>query len=125
MKNQLLNRIQTKEAILGVVGLGYVGLPIVLETTQSGFKTIGFDIDPDKVEKLQRGESYIHHIPSSLIQELEVGGSFEATTDYSRLGEVDAIIICVPTPLNDYPNPICPPWTPPPKPSLDICAPVS
>ncbi len=105
MKEQLIDRFQNKKAVLGVVGLGYVGLPIVLETTRSGFKTIGFDIDSRKVEQLQQGRSYIHHIPSEKIQALRSGGLFEATTDYSRLTEVDAIIICVPTPLNDYREP--------------------
>ncbi len=105
MKNQLLQRIQNHDAVLGVIGLGYVGLPIVRETTQAGFKTIGFDIDLQKVEKLKRGETYIHHIPSQLIQEMQSSGLFEPTTDYSRLKEPDALIICVPTPLDEYREP--------------------
>ncbi len=99
MKDQLLRRIENREAVLGIVGLGYVGLPIVLETTRVKFRTIGFDIDPMKVERLQEGRSYIHHISSSLIQNLLDTQLFEATTDYSRLREVDAIVICVPTPI--------------------------
>ncbi|MBI1387118.1 MAG: nucleotide sugar dehydrogenase [bacterium] len=105
MKEQLIGRIQSREAVVGVVGLGYVGLPIVLETTKSGFKTIGFDIDPVKVNKLQKGESYIHHISSEKIRGLVDGGLFEATVDYHRLSEVDAILICVPTPLDEYREP--------------------
>ncbi len=105
MKEQLLKRIQQKQAVLGVIGLGYVGLPIVRETTQLQFKTIGFDIDSEKVKRLNRGESYIHHIPSSLIRDIRAGGLFEATTDYSRLKEADALIICVPTPLNEFREP--------------------
>ncbi|MFB3787150.1 MAG: nucleotide sugar dehydrogenase [bacterium] len=105
MKELLIQKIQDKSAVLGVIGLGYVGLPFILETTRSGFKTLGFDIDPVKVEKLQHGESYIHHIPASLIRTLRDGGMFEATTDYTRLREADAIIICVPTPLNEYREP--------------------
>ncbi|HOJ62706.1 MAG TPA: nucleotide sugar dehydrogenase [bacterium] len=105
MKEQLIEKFKSQSAVLGVIGLGYVGLPFILETTRSGFKTIGFDIDPVKVEKLQHGESYIHHIPSSMIQTLRDGGMFEATTDYTRLREADAIIICVPTPLNEYREP--------------------
>ncbi len=105
MKKQLIERFQNKTAVLGVVGLGYVGLPIVLETTRTGFKTIGFDIDSRKVEQLQQGRSYIHHIPSEKIQSLRSSGLFEATSDYRRLQEVDAVIICVPTPLNDYREP--------------------
>lgn len=105
MIEQITKKIEKREAILGVIGLGYVGLPIVLETTQSGFKTIGFDIDTQKVDQLSQGKSYIHHIPSELIKDLQNGGLFEATNDYSRLGEVDAIIICVPTPLDEYREP--------------------
>lgn len=105
MKTNLIELFKKKEAVLGVIGLGYVGLPIVNETTKAGFKTIGFDIDPTKVEKLQKGESYIHHIPSALIKQLVEGGLFQATTDYSRLAEVHAIIICVPTPLNEFREP--------------------
>ncbi|MEW6236988.1 MAG: nucleotide sugar dehydrogenase [Candidatus Omnitrophota bacterium] len=105
MKQRLIGKIEKREAVVGVIGLGYVGLPIVIETVRSGFKTIGFDIDARKVEHLKQGRSYIHHIPSSLIQDLEKGGRFEATADYSRLPEADAIIICVPTPLNEYREP--------------------
>jgi UDP-N-acetyl-D-glucosamine dehydrogenase len=105
MDNKYIERFEKKTAILGVIGLGYVGLPIILETTNSGFKTIGFDIDVKKVEALQNGQSYIHHIKSEKIQELVSGGLFEATTDYERLKEVDGIIICVPTPLNEYREP--------------------
>lgn len=105
MIDELKRRIESREAVVGVIGLGYVGLPIVLETTKSGFKTIGFDIDTSKVEQLQAGKSYIHHIPSESIQHLKETGKFEATSDYQRLAEVDAILICVPTPLNEYREP--------------------
>ncbi|MDX9753752.1 MAG: nucleotide sugar dehydrogenase [bacterium] len=105
IKTELLAKIAKREAVVGVIGLGYVGLPIILETTKSGFKTIGFDIDPKKVDKLQKGQSYIHHIPSEKIMALRESGRFEATVDYSRLDEVDAIIICVPTPLNRFREP--------------------
>ncbi len=105
VKNSLIQRIQNRKATAGIIGLGYVGLPIVLETTRSKFRTIGFDIDANKVEQLQQGQSYIHHIDSSLIQDMQSSGLFEATCDYSRLGEVDVIIICVPTPLDIYREP--------------------
>jgi UDP-N-acetyl-D-glucosamine dehydrogenase len=105
IQSELLSKIEKRDAMVGVVGLGYVGLPIVLETTKSGFTTIGFDIDIQKVESLQNGKSYIHHIGSDLIQGLLDSGKFEVTTDYSRLTEVDAIIICVPTPLNRFREP--------------------
>ncbi|MBD3267241.1 nucleotide sugar dehydrogenase [bacterium] len=105
MQNEMIQKFMDRKAVLGVVGLGYVGLPIVMETTKTGFKTVGFDIDAKKVESLKQGESYIHHIPSQAIQELQNSGKFEPTTDYSRLAEVDAIIICVPTPLDKFREP--------------------
>lgn len=105
ISQELIERFQKRTATLGVVGLGYVGLPIVLETTRSGFRTIGFDIDSHKVESLQTGKSYIHHIPSEKIEKLVEGSLFEATVDYARLSEVDAIIICVPTPLDEFREP--------------------
>ncbi|MDP8242916.1 MAG: nucleotide sugar dehydrogenase [Candidatus Hinthialibacter antarcticus] len=105
MLDALKSRIKNREAVVGVVGLGYVGLPIVMITTQAGFRTIGFDIDNKKVESLQKGESYIHHIPSDDIKKLRDGGLFEATTAYKRLSDVDAILICVPTPLNEFREP--------------------
>lgn len=105
MKDQLIQKFEDKSAVLGIIGLGYVGLPIVLETTETGFKTIGFDIDTKKVDSLMQGKSYIHHIPSEKIKTLKDGGLFEATDDYSRLPEADALIICVPTPLNEYREP--------------------
>lgn len=101
----LKTKIKNREAVVGVVGLGYVGLPIVMITTQAGFRTVGFDIDNKKVESLQKGESYIHHIPSDDIKKLRDGGLFEATTNYKQLAEVDAILICVPTPLNEFREP--------------------
>jgi len=96
----LFEKIKNRQAVIGVVGLGYVGLPLIMEFSKAGYNIIGFDIDPEKTEMLNRGESYIHHIPSSRVQELVNAGRFEATTDFSRLEEVDCISICVPTPLN-------------------------
>lgn len=103
--DELKRRIDDRSAVIGVIGLGYVGLPIVLETTRSQFRTIGFDIDEKKIEALQAGESYIHHIPSDAIQNLVRSGLFEATCDYQRLRDVDAILICVPTPLDEFREP--------------------
>lgn len=105
MIDELKRRIQDRSAVIGVIGLGYVGLPIVLETTRSKFRTIGFDIDRKKIEALRAGESYIHHISAELIRNLQDGGLFEATNDYQRLREVDAILICVPTPLDEFREP--------------------
>ena len=103
MFEQAIQRYQNKEAIIGIVGLGYVGLPLLLRYTQVGFKVIGFDIDSFKVDSLNTGKSYIEHIAADKIQAAQ--SLFEATTDFSRIGECDAIILCVPTPLNQYREP--------------------
>ena len=85
---------------ISIVGLGYVGLPLSLQFARSGVRVIGLDIDPVKVEKLNRGGSYILHILPASVQEQVAAGRFIASTDFRRVGEVDAVIICVPTPLN-------------------------
>lgn len=94
----LIDRINTKEANIGIIGLGYVGLPLVLEFCRAGFAVTGFDLDRKKVELLEQGKSYIKHIDSSRIQ--AQASRFTPTTDFTRLSEMDCIIICVPTPLN-------------------------
>jgi UDP-N-acetyl-D-glucosamine dehydrogenase len=101
----LLNKIQNKKAVIGIIGLGYVGLPLGLEFAHKGFKVIGFDIDEKKIPILKRGESYIKHIKAERIKSAVDKGTFEATSDFSKLPEVDAIIICVPTPLNEHREP--------------------
>ncbi len=105
MSKDILSRINEKTAVVGVLGLGYVGLPLVRAFTHGGLSCIGFDVDPEKIKKLHAGKSYIKHIPSSFIQELLKEGKFEATTDFSRLAECDALIICVPTPLTKNRDP--------------------
>lgn len=104
MKQQLLQRLNDRTAIIGVVGLGYVGLPLVLRYAEVGYKVIGLDIDQAKVDLLQQGKSYIEHITEGAIQ-LAVDRGFEATTDFTRAEQVDALILCVPTPLNKYREP--------------------
>ena len=99
----LLEKIKSRDARIGIIGLGYVGLPLVFEFCRAGFKVTGFDIDPTKIEKIDRGESYIKHLPSSLIA--EAAPRFKSTTDFSKLGDMDCIIICVPTPLNKQREP--------------------
>ena len=95
----ILEIIRMKEARIGVIGLGYVGLPLVIEFCRAGFPVMGFDIDESKVVLLNQGTSYIRHIDTSaLVKALEDG--FRATTDFDLLGEMDCILICVPTPLN-------------------------
>lgn len=95
----LVRKIEARTAVIGVVGLGYVGVPLVLRFTEAGFKVLGFDIDQKKVNSLNQGNSYIEHIGSTAITEARQRG-FEATTDMARAAEADALIICVPTPLN-------------------------
>jgi UDP-N-acetyl-D-glucosamine dehydrogenase len=102
---ELQIKFNEKTAQVGVVGLGYVGLPLALAFARNGFRTTGFDIDTTKVEKLQRGETYIGHIAAALITEEVEKGRFQPTADYARLKEMDAIIICVPTPLNEHRDP--------------------
>ena len=100
---ELMEKIYSKRAKIGVIGLGYVGLPMVIEFCKAGFSVIGFDIDSEKVEKLRQGISYISYIPSKEIQKYL--DRFEPTTDFSLLSEVDCILICVPTPLNENREP--------------------
>ena len=100
----LLARIANRQARIGIVGLGYVGLPLALRFGEVGFEVLGFDIDPDKVRALNQGQSYIEHITNQSISKLKESG-FEATVDFSRAGEVDALILCVPTPLNVHREP--------------------
>jgi UDP-N-acetyl-D-glucosamine dehydrogenase len=95
--------VQDKKAVVGVIGLGYVGLPLVRLFALKGFRVLGFDIDPEKIQKLGRGESYIKSIPDSLLKKF--AKRFEATADFKRLKEADAIIICVPTPLHEDSSP--------------------
>ncbi|MDC7699960.1 nucleotide sugar dehydrogenase [Vogesella indigofera] len=104
MKQNFLSRIQDKSAVIGIVGLGYVGLPLMLRFAEVGYKVLGFDIDKNKVDSLQQGKSYIEHISADSIQ-LARERDFEATTDFSRAPEADALILCVPTPLNKYREP--------------------
>jgi UDP-N-acetyl-D-glucosamine dehydrogenase len=99
MSEELIRKIESHQAVVGVVGLGYVGLPLVLRFGQIGVRVLGFDIDPRKVELLNRGESYIGHIEGGRIQSLRDQKLFEATADFARLAEPDCILICEPTPL--------------------------
>ena len=98
-KEQLIERLNNKSAIIGVIGLGYMGLPLSLCFADAGFKVIGFDIDQDKIASLERGESYIEHVASAAIN-THLNERFIATCDFSKVSEVDSLILCVPTPLN-------------------------
>lgn len=101
----LLNKIKENKAVVGVVGMGYVGLPLLMEFVEQGFKTIGFDIDKRKVEKLNAGQSYIKHISEQRIKAVRDSKLFEATTDFKKISEVDAVLIAVPTPLTKQREP--------------------
>jgi UDP-N-acetyl-D-glucosamine dehydrogenase len=101
---ELKNKIEQKQARVAVIGLGYVGLPLALLYTEQEFSVTGFDIDARKISTLEQGSSYIFRIPADEIQAAKKKG-FTATAEYSRLSEMDAIIICVPTPLNEYREP--------------------
>lgn len=100
----LREKIRNKKAIVGIVGLGYVGLPLAVAFSRKGLKVIGFDTDREKVEKLATGKTYIRHIPESVIREILSLG-FEPTDAFSRTAECDAILICVPTPLTKQREP--------------------
>ena len=110
MKEQLILKIKNHQAVIGIVGLGYVGLPLMLRFAEVGYPTLGFDIDKTKVDKLIKGESYIGHIPSATIaqrrkEKVQIAKgktlpTFDATIDYCRASEADVLILCVPTPLN-------------------------
>lgn len=104
MKNAVIDKFSSKKAIVGIVGLGYVGLPLMLRYNSIGYRVLGIDIDIEKVSKLNAGKSYIEHIQSDLIANALSSG-FEATTDFARAADCDALILCVPTPLNKYREP--------------------
>jgi UDP-N-acetyl-D-glucosamine dehydrogenase len=100
----LLKKIRENKAVIGVIGLGYVGLPLSLRFSEVGNSVIGFDIDNSKVEMLNNGESYIEHISNARV-DISLKNGFKSTSDFSLISEVDAIIICVPTPLNKHREP--------------------
>jgi UDP-N-acetyl-D-glucosamine dehydrogenase len=101
----LLKSIQARSATVGVMGLGYVGLPLVREFTRAGFTVIGFDVDARKVSMLKAGKSYIRHLPAALFKERIARGQFRPTTEMNDLRKSDAILICVPTPLDRMRDP--------------------
>jgi UDP-N-acetyl-D-glucosamine dehydrogenase len=105
MIHSLEESIRNRSAKIGVIGLGYVGLPLIRAFISAGFQTLGFDIDQSKVDKLLAGQSYIKHISAEWISENVSNGCFEPISDMRRLAEADALLICVPTPLNDTRDP--------------------
>jgi len=104
IKQASIAKFKGKDALIGIVGLGYVGLPLMLRYNAIGYRVLGIDIDEGKVASLNAGKSYIEHIPAQSIAAARNSG-FEATTDFKRVAECDALILCVPTPLNKYREP--------------------
>ncbi|MCD6194025.1 MAG: nucleotide sugar dehydrogenase [Candidatus Aminicenantes bacterium] len=102
---ELIQKIITREAIVGVIGLGYVGLPLVKTFLLNGFQVVGFDVDQQKIDCLRRGESYIKYFPGNELKPFLTKGNFQLTTDFQKLSQVEIIIICVPTPLDAHRNP--------------------
>ena len=104
-KNNLMKKIQNADALIGVIGLGYVGLPLALAYAEKSFNVLGFDIDSNKVKELNSGHNYISHMDGKKVTQVVKSKKLSATTDFSRLSEPDAIIICVPTPLTQQLDP--------------------
>ena len=105
MKNELTSLITNKQAHIGVIGLGYVGLPLLVEFASKGFQSTGFEVDQAKADKINSGNSYIGDVPAQRLKEVVDARRLRATTDFNHLGECDAIIICVPTPLRKTKEP--------------------
>lgn len=103
-QNELLKKIENRQAVIAILGMGYVGIPLMLRFSEVGFRVLGVDIDENKVKMLNEGKSYIAHIPSENIKKA-VNHGFTATADFSKCHEADALIICVPTPLNKFREP--------------------
>lgn len=105
MKNTLLERLSTKEAVIGIIGLGYVGLPIALAYSEEGFQTIGFDINEELIKTLSNKQSLIKHIPSARVA-AAIEDNLQVTNDFTRIAAVDAVILCLPTPIGIHQEPI-------------------
>ena len=103
--DELVGRIQSRQAVIGVIGMGYVGLPLMLAATHKGFRVLGFDTDKQRVLSLNRAISPLQHVSSIQIRAVRDSALFEATGDFSRLAETDCIVICVPTPLTPQREP--------------------
>src|SRR6185295_11806594 len=103
--SNLLRRIEQRRARLGVIGLGYVGLPLAVELGEAGFRVTGFDIDERRVAALSKGRSYIQDVPSRMVKTLVKSGKFLPTTDFGTLKQLDVVNVCVPTPLSKQRDP--------------------
>ena len=105
LADELRRRIADRTATVGVIGLGYVGLPLILTFSEAGFPTVGFDVDAQKVDSLRRGRMYIQHLDGARLTKAVSGGRFQATEDFARISGADVVIICVPTPLTPQREP--------------------
>ena len=105
ISRNLLSSIENKSAKAGVIGLGYVGLPLAMTIARGGFKVVGFDIDPGKIAAIEAGRSYIEAVSDEVLASVRQDEGFVATSDFSKLAECDVIAICVPTPLTKYREP--------------------
>ena len=105
MELNRLEKIKSKQAIIGIVGLGYVGLPLARAFCQQNIHVVGFDIDQEKIDSIEKNQSYIKHIGDDAIKEMRADGLFNVTTDFAKIADVDVIIICVPTPLSKHREP--------------------
>ena len=104
MKSKLLSKINNQNCKIGIIGLGYVGLPLAIRFAEKGFKTIGFDVDKNKINMLNKGKSYINHIHPEKIIDLQ-DNRFLPTSDFKKISNTEIIIICVPTPLGVHNEP--------------------
>ena len=104
-QSTLIEKLSNRTALIGIIGLGYVGLPLALRYLEVGYSVLGLDVDPKKVDQLMAGESYIKHIPSDALAEAVKRKAFFATTDFSAASRADALILCVPTPLDRHREP--------------------
>src|SRR5690242_10218288 len=102
---QLRAKIESRQATAGVVGLGYVGLPLAVELARAGFEVTGIDVQDSKVEAIRRGESYVQDVPAAVLQPLVAAGKIRATTDFAAVAGLDTVNICVPTPLRKTKDP--------------------
>jgi UDP-N-acetyl-D-glucosamine dehydrogenase len=105
MQKTLSEKIASRKAVIGVIGLGYVGLPLMATFHRAGFPVIGYDVDPRKISALHKGENYLKHLGTDLVSNMKTGAAFDATTDMLRLNESDVVISCVPTPLGHHREP--------------------
>jgi len=117
----LEQRLRDKSALLGVIGLGYVGLPLAVEKAKAGYRVIGFDVQPHKVDMVNQGINYIGDVVDEDLAEIVKAGMLTATSDFSRISELDCVSICVPTPLDRYQQPISAMLRVPQKPLRSTC----